>query len=80
MEDVLERKVLVLNKLYNPINVVTARAAFIKLFIQIAEVVTVEEGTYANYDFNSWAEISDLRKELEDLGDLEAEARVAQAL
>lgn len=71
MEDVLDRKVLVLNKLYNPISVVTARDAFIKLFIQVAEVVTVEQGTYTNYDFNSWAEISDLRKELEDLGDLD---------
>lgn len=71
MEDVLARKVLVLNKLYNPISVITARDAFVKLFIEIAEVVTVEGGTYANYSFNSWAEISDLRKQLEELGDLD---------
>ena len=69
--DRLARKVLVLNKLYNPIGIVTAREAFVKLFIDAAEVVTVEEGTYANYDFNSWAEISDLRTQLEELGDLD---------
>jgi len=71
MENVLMRKVLVLNKLYNPISVISARDAFIKLFVEIAEVVTIEDGTYENYDFNSWAEISDLRKQLEEIGDLD---------
>lgn len=71
MENVLTRKVLVLNKLYNPISVISARNAFIKLFVEVAEVVTIEDGTYENYDFNSWAEISDLRKQLEEIGDLD---------
>jgi len=71
MDDMLARKVLVLNKLYNPINVISARDAFIKLFIEIAEVVTIEDGNYGNYNFNSWAEISELRKQLEELGDLD---------
>ena len=65
------RKVLVLNKLYNPISVISARDAFVKLFVEVAEVVTIEDGTYENYDFDSWAEISDLRKQLEEIGDLD---------
>jgi 5-methylcytosine-specific restriction endonuclease McrA len=71
MDEILARRVLVLNKLYNPIGVISARTAFIKLFTEVAEVVTVENGTYANYTFDSWAEVSELRKELEELGDLD---------
>jgi len=71
MEDVMARKVLVLNRLYNPISVITARDAFVKLYCDIAEVVTVEAGSYINYNFDSWAEISDLRKQLEELGELD---------
>jgi 5-methylcytosine-specific restriction endonuclease McrA len=71
MNDILASKVLVLNRLYRPIGVITARDAFVKLYIEIAEVVTVENGSYSNYDFNSWADISDLREKLEELGDLD---------
>lgn len=71
MNELLARKVLLLNKLYTPISIITARSAFIKLFTEVAEVVTVEEGNYANYDFSSWAEISELREQLEELGDLD---------
>ena len=67
----LSDNVLVLNKAYTPIAVTTARDAFVKLYTNLAEVVTVEEGTYQNYNFSSWAEISELKKELEDLGDFD---------
>jgi len=71
MDNILARRVLVLNKLYNPISIISARDAFIKLYCGIAEVVTVEKGSYANYNFNSWAEVSDLKKQLEELGELD---------
>lgn len=67
MTDVMSSRVLVLNKNYSPIGVTTVKDAFVKLFGQIAEVVTVEDGTYCNYDFSSWAEVSELKHEFEEL-------------
>ena len=65
MVDVLDMKVLKLNKNYLPLGVITAREAFTKLSNKRAEIVTVEDGSYFNYDISSWAELSELKKELE---------------
>ncbi len=62
---VLDEKVLVLNRLYTAIRVISARRAFIMLCKQAAEVIAVEEGRYHNYDFDSWAQIAALQKEFE---------------
>ena len=59
----LDAKVLVLNKLYVAVRVVSARRAFTLLCRNIAEVIHVEDGQYANYDFESWAELAQLRHE-----------------
>ena len=69
--NLMSDNVLVLNKAYTPIAVTTAREAFVKLYTEAAEVVTVENGMYQNYNFDSWAEISELKRQLEDLGDLD---------
>ncbi|MEM1165300.1 MAG: HNH endonuclease [Planctomycetota bacterium] len=61
----LDAKVLVLNKLYMAVRVISARRAFAMLFRELAEVVHVEDGQYMTYDFESWAEISELQAELE---------------
>lgn len=71
MSDVLTQKVLVLNKVYSPITVTSVRDAVVKVFCSIAEIITVEDGTYCNYDFTSWSEISALKKELEGLDEHE---------
>jgi len=57
----LSSSVLVLNRLYMAVHVVGVRRAFGLLFRELAEVIHVEEGQYANYDFDSWREISELR-------------------
>jgi len=57
--------VLVLNKHYMAIRVVNVRRAFSWLFRELAEVVALEEGHYCNYDFSSWMEISELKKQFE---------------
>ncbi|HEY1600090.1 MAG TPA: HNH endonuclease [Pirellulales bacterium] len=57
----LSASVLVLNRLYMAVHVVSVRRAFGLLFRDLAEVIHVEEGQYANYDFESWREISELR-------------------
>src|SRR5690349_9982538 len=72
----LNAKVLVLNKLYVAVRVVSARRAFSLLFRDIAEVIHVERGVdgpdgaagssqFVNYDFESWAEIAALQRQYE---------------
>jgi hypothetical protein len=55
--------------MYSPISVISAKEAFIKLCNGRAEVIHVEyyKGDsvyYKGYDFNTWAELSELKKEL----------------
>ncbi len=49
----LDEKVLVLNRLYAAVRVVSARRAFTLLLGDRAEVIAVENGKYLNYDFES---------------------------
>ena len=58
---VLGSSVLVLNRHFVAVRVVTARRAFILLFRDVAEVIDIEDGQFANYDFTSWCELSQLR-------------------
>lgn len=57
----LDSSVLVLNKHYAAIRVVSARRAFCMLFKEIAEIISVEESRFQSYDFESWRELSELR-------------------
>ncbi len=59
--DPLGASVLVLNRVYLAVHVVSVRRAFSLLCRDLAEVVHIEDGQYANYDFASWREISELR-------------------
>jgi len=58
--------VLVLNRLYMAVHVVNVRRAFSLLFRDLAEVIHVEDGQYANYDFESWRMISELKAEFKE--------------
>ena len=57
----LSSSVLVLNRFYMAVHVVNVRRAICLLFRELAEVIHLEEGQYANYDFQSWQEISEMR-------------------
>jgi 5-methylcytosine-specific restriction endonuclease McrA len=59
--EALSASVLVLNRFYMAVHVVSVRRAFALLCRELAEVVHIEEGQYANYNFESWREISELR-------------------
>jgi 5-methylcytosine-specific restriction endonuclease McrA len=59
--DPLGASVLVLNRVYLAVHVVSVRRAFSLLCRDLAEVVHIEDGQYANYDFASWREVSELR-------------------
>ncbi len=62
----LDCKVLVLNKLYVAIRVVSAKRAFTMLCRNLAEVIHVDDGKFVNYDFASWAELSQIKRQLGD--------------
>ena len=64
--DALSSSVLVLNRFYMAVHVVSVRRAFALLCRDLAEVVHLEEGTFANYNFESWREISELRANYKD--------------
>jgi 5-methylcytosine-specific restriction endonuclease McrA len=64
----LDCNVLVLNKHYMAIRIVGARRAFSLLFRQLAEVVSLEQGKYYNYNFQSWCEVSQFRRTFEPDG------------
>lgn len=61
----LNAKVLVLNRLYMAMRVVSAKRALCMLASDIAEVIHVDSGQYTNYDFESWTEISELARDFE---------------
>ena len=70
----LDVPVLLLNKHYAALRVITARRAFSLLCKELAEVVHVEgeagvvgvgSATFSNYDFAQWLEVSALQHEME---------------
>ncbi|MHC4069747.1 MAG: HNH endonuclease [Planctomycetota bacterium] len=64
----LDCSVLVLNKHYMAIRIVKARRAFSLLFRELAEVVSFEEGNYANYNLQSWCDVSRFKRDFEPDG------------
>jgi 5-methylcytosine-specific restriction endonuclease McrA len=54
----LDASVLVLNKMFMAIHVISVRRAFCLLCKELAEVVTLEDGSYMTYDFATWRELS----------------------
>ncbi|MEQ8849837.1 HNH endonuclease [Botrimarina sp.] len=64
----LNASVLVLNRQYMAIHVIDVRRAFGLLLRELAEVIHIEDGQYANYDFQSWREVSELRAAFADEG------------
>jgi 5-methylcytosine-specific restriction endonuclease McrA len=62
--DALAASVLVLNRVYLAIHVIGVRRAFRLLCRELAEVIHLEEDQFANYDFQAWREMSELRVEM----------------
>jgi 5-methylcytosine-specific restriction endonuclease McrA len=57
----LDASVLVLNKLFMAIHIISVRRAFCLLAKDLAEVVSLEDGQYTTYDFQTWRELSEYR-------------------
>ncbi|MGP1308968.1 MAG: HNH endonuclease [Phycisphaerales bacterium] len=61
----LDAKVLVLNRFYMAIRVISAKRAFAMLARDAAEVIHVDDGKHHAYSFSSWAEISEIQRTIE---------------
>ena len=57
----LDGSVLVLNKFFTAVHVVSVRRAFCLLFKELAEVITIDDGQYVAFNFSSWCEASQAR-------------------
>jgi 5-methylcytosine-specific restriction endonuclease McrA len=58
----LDCRVLVLNKHYLAFRVVGAKRALSLLFQDMAEVIHCDNGAYANFDFHSWRQFSEMKE------------------
>ncbi|MCG3139060.1 MAG: hypothetical protein HJJLKODD_02938 [Phycisphaerae bacterium] len=54
-----------LNRHYAPVRIISVRRAFTLLLKDLAEVIHIEDGKYLAYDYESWREVSALRREFE---------------
>ncbi|KAB2836563.1 MAG: HNH endonuclease [Candidatus Brocadia sp.] len=54
----LESSVLVLNKFFMALHVISAKRAFVLLCKETAEVVSVGDGRFNSYDFDGWKDVS----------------------
>lgn len=57
----LDASVLVLNRVFMAVHVISVRRAFCLLCKELAEVVSLEDGQFATYDFATWRELSEYR-------------------
>lgn len=57
----LDASVLVLNKLFMAIHIISVRRAFCLLCKDLAEVVSHEDGQFSSYNFATWRDLSDFR-------------------
>lgn len=61
----LNASVLLLNRLYMAVRVVSAKRALTLLYRELCEVVHVEDGQFLAYDFGDWVEVSQAKREFE---------------
>ena len=64
-EAALSTSVLLLNRLYMAVRVISARRALTMLYSDLAEVVSVDDGAYLSYDFADWVEVSAAKRTFE---------------
>ncbi len=60
----LESSVLVLNKFFVAMNIVTAKRAITLLYKNSAEVVSVDDGKFSSYNMETWQDVSLLKSQL----------------
>jgi len=61
----IDEKVLVLNRGYAALRVISARHAFTLLCRRAAEIISIEDGHYLNYGLKDWMDVAELQRSLE---------------
>jgi 5-methylcytosine-specific restriction endonuclease McrA len=61
----IDEKVLVLNRGYAAVRVISARRAFALLCRRAAEIISIEDGHYLNYGLHDWMDVASLQKKFE---------------
>jgi len=61
----LDEPVLVLNRGYTATRIVPVRQAFVLLFRSVAEVISVVDGRWEQFDLSSWLEVAALQRQYE---------------
>jgi 5-methylcytosine-specific restriction endonuclease McrA len=61
-QSALQSSVLLLNRSFTPVHLITAQRAFCLLLNAVAEVVNMEDGRLGLHNFSSWREISEFRR------------------
>ena len=64
----LSCNVLVLNKHYMAVRIISVKRAFSLLLRDLAEVVACEQGKYLSYNFDSWRDVSEFKRNFEPDG------------
>jgi 5-methylcytosine-specific restriction endonuclease McrA len=65
---ILDERVLVLNRFYSAIRIIPARHAFTLLCRRAAEIISIDDGVWANYDLKTWTDVADLQREYDPHG------------
>ena len=60
----LHASVLVLNRHFAPVHVISAQRAFCLLWKELAEILHVEDGTFRAYQFEDWCDESTAKRQL----------------
>ena len=77
MEALLHQPVLVLNRLWQAVNICSARRALTLLFEGNAQVVHSEDGDFNTFGFHQWADLSEEKPDPESIPRREHQAAFA---
>jgi 5-methylcytosine-specific restriction endonuclease McrA len=76
----LERNVLVLNRLWQAVNVCSARRAFMLLCSGQAQVVHTDDGHFLTHDFASWRDFSSREPSEEMVNTVSLKVRIPKVI
>ena len=81
MSTILSQRVLVLNRLWQAVNVCSVRRALGLLFTGNAQVVyNDEEGSFQTFDFNQWTDFSEVEPEEEAIATVSFRLRIPRVI
>ncbi len=80
MEALLHQPVLVLNRLWQAVNICSARRALTLLFEGNAQVVHSEDGDFNTFGFHQWADLSEEKPDPESIHGVSIKLRLPRVI